>query len=374
MAPTTVTATESEPESRDDGAPWHAQLRAAARGAEAMAEALHLSEAERRGIEHANASGLPARVTPHLLSLCDPDDESCPIRRQVVPHELEAVEAQGELEDPLGEEEHEVAPYLVRRYPDRALLISTLQCAVHCRFCTRSRLVRTGQGATPLQALEPAFDWLRAHPEVREVLISGGDPLTMSTPRLAALVARLRGIESIKRLRLGTRVPAAMPSRIDDELVQALRGRPAIWIMVHFNHPKELTPQAREAIGRLADGGFPLMNQAVMLRGINDDPQVLAQLFQELADERVRPYYLLHCDVAKGTSHLRTSLERSIAVYGQLIGRVSGIAVPKLVVDTPGGRGKVLVGPESIVSTGQGTTVLRTWKGELVELMDPRES
>lgn len=336
-----------------------------------MAESLHLSEAELRGIEHASASGLPARVTPHLLSLCDPEDESCPIRRQVVPHELEAVEARGELVDPLGEEAHEVAPYLVRRYPDRALLISTLQCAVHCRFCTRSRLVRTGQGATPLQALEPAFAWLRAHPEVREVLISGGDPLTMSTARLSELVARLRGIESIKRLRLGTRVPAAMPSRIDDELVKALRGRPAIWVMVHFNHPKELTPQAREAIGRLADGGLPLMNQTVMLRGINDDPRVLAQLFQELADERVRPYYLLHCDVAKGTSHLRTSLERSIEVYGQLIGRVSGIAVPKLVVDTPEGRGKVLVGPESIVSRGEGTTVLRTWKGEHVELRDP---
>lgn len=367
---TTVTDTDDGSSARP-GAGWQAELRAAESSARAMDAALRLTEAERRGIEHARASGLRPKVTPHFLGLCDPLDAACPIRRQVVPHELEAREVPGDLEDPLGEQEHEVAPHLVRRYPDRALLIATLQCAVHCRFCTRSRLVRTGQGVTPMAELEPAFAWLRAHPEVQEVLISGGDPLTMTTSRLVELVDRLRAIGTLRRLRIGTRTPSALPSRIDDELVRALKGRPAIWFMVHFNHPKELTPEAREALGRLADGGFPLMNQTVMLRGINDDPDVLAELFRGLVDERVRPYYLLHCDVAKGTSHLRTTLERSIAVYEQLVGRLSGIALPKLIVDTPRGRGKVQVGPETIVEREPGRTVLRTWRGERVELTDP---
>ncbi len=367
---TTVTDTDDGSVAQP-GAGWQAELRAAESSARAMDAALRLTEAERRGIDHARASGLRPKVTAHFLGLCDPLDAACPIRRQVVPHELEAREVPGDLEDPLGEQEHEVAPHLVRRYPDRALLIATLQCAVHCRFCTRSRLVRTGQGVTPMVELEPAFAWLRAHPEVQEVLISGGDPLTMSTARLVELVDRLRAIGTLRRLRIGTRTPSALPSRIDDELVQALRGRPAIWFMVHFNHPKELTAQAREALGRLADGGFPLMNQAVMLRGINDDPEVLAELFRGLVDERVRPYYLLHCDVAKGTSHLRTTLDRSVAVYRELLGKVSGIAVPKLIVDTPRGRGKVQVGPETIVEREPGRTVLRTWRGERVELTDP---
>ena len=310
-------------------------------------------------------------IPPYYLGLCDPEDPHCPIRRQCVPHAAESRRVAGDLLDPLGEQDHEVAPRLVRRYPDRALLLVTSSCAVHCRFCTRSRMVRVEEGFVPQGALEPALRWLHQHPEVREVLVSGGDPLVASTRRLSTLLSRLREIPSIEVIRIGTRVPVVLPMRIDTELVKMLRRHQPIWIMTHFNHEKELTTQSTEALERLVDAGLPVMNQTVLLRGVNDHEQDLASLFRGLVRRRVRPYYLLHADVIEGTSHLRTSLARSIEIFGRLQGRLSGIALPKLVVDTPGGRGKVPVGPETIVSTQPGRTVLRTYLGEEVTVLDP---
>jgi lysine 2,3-aminomutase len=242
---------------------------------------------------------------------------------------------------------------------------------VYCRFCTRSRLVGAGGGARPLARLEPAFDYLRRHPEITDVIISGGDPLVMGTERLVALVAELRSIPSVETLRLATRVPVVLPQRVTDELIQALRPHHPIWIMTHFNHPRELTAEAAEACIRLADGGFPVMNHSVLLRGINDDAEVLARLFRGLVRLRVRPYYLLQADPVQGTGHLRTPLQTGIDIMQRLQGRLSGIALPKLIVDTPGGLGKVPVGPDYVVARSPGVTRFRTHRGVEVDYLDP---
>lgn len=355
----------------DDAADWRWQLRHAVGTVETLDAAIGLTESERAGAEKAAAAGLPLRVTPYYLGLVDRHDPSCPIRRQVVPRREEALESPGDLLDPLGEEDHQVAPSLIRRYPDRALLVATDQCAIYCRFCTRSRLVGGGKGPAPLSDLEPAFAYLEGEPGVRDVIVSGGDPLAMSTRRVVELVARLRRIEHVEVIRLATRVPVALPQRITAELVAALRPFHPLWVMTHFNHPRELTAEARAACERLVDGGFPVMNQTVLLRGVNDDAGVLEALFRGLVRVRVKPYYLHQMDPVRGTGHLRTPLGVGIAILEALQGRLSGIAIPKLIVDAPGGMGKVPIGPDYVVARGPGRTVLRTHRGVEVTYLDP---
>ena len=318
------------------------------------------------------AAGLPISVTPYYLSLCDPLDPDCPIRRQCIPRAEEAIAVKGDLRDPLGEEAHQVAPHLIKRYPDRVLLVATDRCGVYCRFCTRSRLVGDGGGARSMAALQPAFAWIEAHPEIREVIVSGGDPCVMSTERLARLLRRIGEIAHVDYVRLATRAPVTLPQRMTEELCQAIReSHEATWVMTHFNHPKELSDEAREACARLADAGLPVMNQAVLLRGVNDDAGTLEALFRGLVRSRVRPYYLLQMDPVGGTGHLRTPLRRGIELMAALQGRVSGIALPKLIVDTPGGFGKVPIGPNYLVSEEGGVTVLETFRGDFVEYYDP---
>ncbi|HVW29530.1 MAG TPA: KamA family radical SAM protein [Polyangiaceae bacterium] len=350
---------------------WRWQLQNAVRTARELDAALTLTDDERTQALAAERAGLPLSITPYYLGLVDKEDPSCPIRRQVVPRIEEAREVPGDLRDPLGEEAHEAAPHLVQRYPDRALLIATDRCAVYCRFCTRSRLVGAGGGATSLERLAPAFAYLRAHPEVRDVIVSGGDPLAMSTERITRLVRALRGVPSIETIRLATRVPVALPQRITAELLSALRPHHPLWVMTHFNHPKELTDQARLACRRLADAGFPVMNHTVLLRGVNDDAATLAALFRGLVRERVRPYYLLQADPVRGTGHLRTPLATGVRIMGELQGRLSGIALPKFIVDTPGGMGKVPAGPDYVVSRSPGKTRFRTHRGVEVDYVDP---
>ena len=340
---------------------------------DALARALDLTPEEREGAERAEREGLPLAITPYYLSLCDRRDPTCPVRRQCVPRAAEASEVAGDMVDPLGEVEHEVAPHLVRRYPDRVLLLATDRCAVYCRFCTRSRIVGDGGGPTPLDRLEPAFAWIAQHPEIRDVIVSGGDPLAMATDRLERLLARVRAIPSVETIRLATRVPVTLPMRITPELVRALRRHHPIWVMTHFNHPRELTRESIAACTRLADAGFPVMNQSVLLRGVNDDAEVLERLFRGLVRARVRPYYLLQADPVRGTGHLRTPLAKGIAIMEALQGRLSGIALPKLICDTPAGRGKVPLTPDYVVSRGPGTTTLRTFRGEHVTYVDPPE-
>jgi lysine 2,3-aminomutase len=356
-----------------DESDWGSELRRAVRTAAELAECLRLSPDEAAGAAAAELAGLPLFITPYYLSLVDRDDPACPIRRQVVPHADEVKTVAGDLADPLGEEAHTAAPELVVRYPDRALLLATDRCAVYCRFCTRSRMVGGGGGARSLERLTPAFEYLEAHPEIRDVIVSGGDPLVMATERLERLVARVRAIPSVETIRLATRVPVVLPQRVTNELTEALRPHHPLFIMTHFNHPKELTELSRAALRRLADAGFPVMNHTVLLRGVNDDARTLTALFRGLVRERARPYYLLQTDPVRGSSHLRTPLDTGIRLMEELQGRLSGIALPKLIVDTPGGFGKVPVVPNSIVSRENGVTRFRTWRGVEVDYVDPPE-
>ena len=356
-----------------DAQDWGSQLRNAVRTVQGLDEKLKLSAEEFAGASAAERAGLPISVTPYYLSLCDRNDLNCPIRKQVVPHVLEARTVAGDLRDPLGEESHEVAPELIQRYPDRALLLVTDRCAIYCRFCTRSRIVGTGGGPRSELRLMPAFEYLRAHPEIKDVIVSGGDPLAMSTTRIVRVLQALRYIPSVETIRIATRMPVALPQRITNELVSALKPFHPIWIMTHFNHPKELTAQAREGIRRLVDAGFPVMNHTVLLRGVNDDSAVLTELFRGLVRERAKPYYLLQTDPVRGTSHLRTPLDTGLRIMGELQGRLSGIALPKFIVDTPGGLGKVPVGPNYVVSRAPGVTRFRTHRGVEVDYFDPPE-
>ena len=356
-----------------DAHDWSAQMRNTVRSVQGLQAHLDLSPEELAGAQAAERAGLPISITPYYLSLCDQHDPNCPIRKQVVPHALEAREVEGDLRDPLGEEAHEVAPELVQRYPDRALLLATDRCAVYCRFCTRSRIVGSGGGPRSDLRLQPALDYLRAHPEVRDLIISGGDPLAMSTARIVRILQAARSVPSIETIRIATRMPVALPQRITNELVQALRPFHPIWIMTHFNHPKELTPQAREGLRRLVDGGFPVMNHTVLLRGVNDDSATLTALFRGLVRERAKPYYLLQADPVRGTGHLRTPLDTGLRIMSELQGRLSGIALPKFIVDSPGGLGKVPVSPNYIVSRGAGVTRFRTHRGVEVDYFDPPE-
>jgi lysine 2,3-aminomutase len=336
-----------ERESAPEEAEWQRQVRESIQSLEALEGALTLQPHERAGVERALHGGFPLAITPYYLGLCDKHDAGCPIRLQCVPQLFEAEVRRGDLRDPLGEEAHEVAPHLIQRYPDRALLLVTDRCGVYCRFCTRS------------------------HPEVCDVIVSGGDPLVMSNSRITAVLSELASIESVGYVRVASRTPVTLPSRITEGLCRALRCHPAVWLMTHFNHPKELTEIARAGLRRLADHGIPVMNQTVLLRGVNDDAQTLEQLFRGLVRCRARPYYLLQTDPVVGTSHLRTPLATGIALMEALQGRVSGIALPKLIVDTPGGKGKVPVGPDYIVGRDGAHTTLRTFRGEHVDYIDP---
>ena len=364
---------EAVPEAASEREDWRFQLRHAVATTRQLAEQLELTPDERRGSLSAERAGLPIRITPYYLSLMDPHDPSCPIRRQVVPTTKESELSAGDLRDPLGEEAHEAAPHLIQRYPDRALLVVTDRCAVYCRFCTRSRIVGDDGGARSLEELRPALEYLRSHPEVRDLILSGGDLLSMSTERIVRVVAAVRAIPSIETIRLATRVPVALPQRIQSELLEALRPFHPLWIMTHFNHPKELTPSSRRACARLADAGFPVLNQTVLLRGVNDDAETLTTLFRGLVRERVRPYYLLQADPVRGTGHLRTPLAAGVAIMEQLQGRLSGIALPKFIVDSPGGMGKVPAGPDYVVSrdADRGMTRFRTPRGVEVDYVDP---
>ena len=350
-------------------ADWRWQMRHRLQRLEQFEQLLELSPKERTGLARAGQRFAVA-VTPHFAALMDPRDPSCPIRRQVIPQEEELVTAPGDMLDPCGEETHEVVPGLVHRYPDRVLLLATDVCAAYCRYCTRSRLVSQGDlEALPLR-LAPILEYLRQHTEVRDVLISGGDPLLFSDEKLDALLAAIRSIPHVEFLRLGTRVVGFLPQRITPSLAAILRKH-RVWLSLHFSHPKELVPEVAAACDTLADAGIPLGSQTVLLAGVNDDAATLRELFVGLLRLRVRPYYLYQCDPVVGTSHLRTPIAKGLELMGQLRGFITGYAVPTYVVDAPGGGGKIPLQPETIVAHQGDTWVLRNWAGKLVTYRDP---
>ncbi|MCS7337021.1 MAG: KamA family radical SAM protein [Verrucomicrobiae bacterium] len=325
-----------------------------------------LTPEERAGALVAEAR-LALAVTPYFFTLIDPTDPDCPIRRQVIPRAEETHVAPYEMPDPCGEELHSPVPGLVHRYPDRVLLLVTDRCATYCRYCTRARLVSHGAQYDFHTRLEQQLDYIRNTKAVRDVLISGGDPLLLSEQRLAELLGRLRAIPHVELVRIGTRVPIFLPQRITDELCATLRRYHPLFISIHSNHPRELTIEARNALWRLADAGIPLGNQSVLLRGVNDDPVVLMAHMQKLLICRVKPYYLYQCDLVPGTSHFRVSVRKGIELMDALRGHTSGYAVPTYVIDAPGGGGKVPVGQDYVLSHDDYRLVLRNYEGKLFE-------
>jgi lysine 2,3-aminomutase len=352
--------------SASDWSDWSWQLRNRIQSLEQLEGRLSLTGEERAGTILAGKK-LALGITPHFFSLIDRNDPDCPIRRQVVPRIEEATTAADEMLDPCGEDSSMPVPGLVHRYPDRVLLLVTDRCASYCRYCTRSRVV-SGAGEQELTVdLEGAFSYLEKHSEVRDVLLSGGDPLLLSDAKLNAILTRLRKIPSIEFVRIGTRIPIFLPQRITPELVAMLRTHHPLWMSVHTNHPKELTQEVREALGRLADAGIPLGNQSVLLKGVNDRAEILKELFHKLLLCRVRPYYLYQCDLITGSAHLRTTIQEGQDIMEQLRGYTTGYAVPTYVVDGPGGGGKIPVGPNYIVGMADDRVILKNYRGDVYE-------
>jgi lysine 2,3-aminomutase len=324
---------------------WRWQQRSALSTEEELGRVVRLTEEERRGLRAAQGR-FRVSVTPYYASLMDPDHASCPIRMQSIPSPRELEPAPGDLEDPLGEEPRRAVPSVVHRYADRVLFLVGDRCAVYCRHCTRRRLTFSGTEGFDRSAIDEGLAYVRAHPEVRDVIVSGGDPLVLSDDRLGAVLEGLRAIPHVQILRVGTRGPVTCPMRVTDALAETLRRFAPLFVITHFNHPRECTPEAREACERLVDHGVPVENQSVLLRGLNSSARLLVDLNQRLLTFRVRPYYLHQGDLAAGTGHLRTPMAAGVAILEEMRGRTSGLAIPHLAVDLPGGLGKVTLSPE----------------------------
>ncbi len=317
------------------------------------------------------ARKFPMAITPYYASLIQSADPSDPIFAQSVPQACELIDPPCLRDDPLEEDHDMPVPNLVHRYGDRALLLVTSMCSVYCRHCTRKRVA--GQRESRLSPIDlvRAVDYLGTHPEIKDVVISGGDPLTLSTAALERIVSAIRAVPSVEIIRIGTRTPVVLPMRVTADLVRMLRKYHPIYINTHFNHPRELTPEAMAACHRLADVGIPLGNQSVLLRGVNDDSRVLEELFRGLVRNRVRPYYLFQCDLVRGVEHFRTPLSKGIEIMEHLRGRLSGLAIPTFTVDMPHGGGKVPLLPNYMVSMSPTHTVLRNFEGMLVAYPEP---
>jgi len=350
---------------------WRWQLQHRITTLDELSRYIELTAEERRGMQ-ATPSLFRVGITPYYLSLVDPQHPFCPVRMQVVPTDEELRHHDGEYRDPLGEDGLSPATGLVHRYPDRVLLLALDRCAIYCRHCNRRRMVG-GEEPIAKDDIVRALEYIRAHPEVHDVLISGGDPLTMSTDKLEWILGELRAIPHIDFIRIGTRVPVCLPMRVTDELCAMLRRYHPLYINTHFNHPKELTPEARAACERLADAGIPLGNQTVLLRRINSSVRTLEALFRGLLRMRVRPYYLFQGDPVLGTDHLRTPVAAGIEILDRLRGFVTGMAVPHLVMDAPGGGGKIPLGPNYLLSMGVERLRLRNYEGRIVEYVEPEE-
>lgn len=325
---------------------------------------LTLTPEERAGIL-LTGTKLSTAITPHFFNLIEKDNPDCPIRRQVVPRIEESLTDSDEMSDPCGEDSHMPVPGLVHRYPDRVLFLVTDRCAAYCRYCTRSRVV-SGAGEQHLEtSFEAAFHYLEKHTEVRDVLLSGGDPLLLSDQRLEHILSRLRAIPHIEFIRIGSRIPIFLPQRITPELTAMLARFHPLWMSVHSNHPRELTSEVRDALARLANAGIPLGNQSVLLRGVNDSLAVQQSLVHKLLMCRVRPYYLYQCDLIEGSSHLRAPVASGLEIIEGLRGHTTGYAVPQYVIDAPGGGGKVPINPDYLLDRDAAGTTIRNYEGKV---------
>lgn len=346
---------------------WHWQLQNRIRSLDQLERHLpELSSEERTGSVLANQR-LALSITPYYFTLIDRGNAGCPIRRQVVPRIEETYTASCEMNDPCGEDSHAPVPGLVHRYPDRVLFLVTDRCVSYCRYCTRSRLVSNASGYDFRPQMERQLRYIQEHSEIRDVLLSGGDPLLLNDDRLRVLLSRLREIPHVEFLRIGTRIPLFLPQRITPSLCGLLRQFHPLFISIHTNHPRELTLESRAALERLADAGVPLGNQSVLLRQVNDDPIVMRALLHKLLMCRVKPYYLYQCDLIRGSAHLRTSIRQGLKLMQNLRGSTTGYAIPQYVIDAPGGGGKIPINPEYVLSHNADRIVLRNHEGLIFE-------
>lgn len=350
---------------------WHWQLKHRIRTKDELTQIIRLSPEEEKGIDKAKGR-LSMAITPYWAALMDPEDAQCPIRRQAVPVSDESAISPHEMVDPCAEDRDSPARHLVHRYPDRVLLLATEHCAMYCRHCTRRRLVgeHEQEGDTSVSRFDGAIEYIKQNRKIRDVLISGGDPLILEDEELENLLKKIRDISHVEFLRLGTRIPVTLPQRITEKLVNMLKKYSPLWVSVHFNHPKEITKRSKIACDMLADAGIPLGSQSVLLKGINDRPYIMKRLMQELLQIRVRPYYIYQCDPVRGTQHFRTPVSVGINIMEKLRGHTSGYAVPIYVIDGPGGGGKIPVGPNYILSQAKGKYVLRNYRGKIYTYLE----
>ncbi len=358
-----------EPEQWND---WKWQLRNRVTDVDQLKEVINLTEAEEGGIRE-SLKILRMAITPYYATQMDPDDPYCPVRRQAVPTAKEVDFSEGDMEDPLFEDVDSPVHGLTHRYPDKVLFLITDQCGMYCRHCTRRRLAGQTDKERDKKTIDAVIEYIEGHKEIRDVLLSGGDPLLVSDDKLEDIITRLQAIEHVDIVRIGSRAPCTLPQRVTPELCDMLKSRHPIWLNTHFNHPKEITPESKRAVEMLADAGVPVGNQSVLLKGVNDCPTIMKKLVQDLVKIRCRPYYFYQCDMSRGIEHFRTSVAKGIEISEALRGHTSGFAMPTFILDAPGGGGKIPLAPQYLISMSDKRVVLRNYEGGTFQYLEPED-
>jgi lysine 2,3-aminomutase len=348
---------------------WRWQLSNRINTPEEFEKVIPLTDSERKALSAAHLFRVD--ITPYFISLINPDDPDDPVRKQVVPKADEMLPFTAMMEDSLAEDRHSPVPGLVHRYPDRVLMLVTTQCASYCRYCTRSRIVGDPSATFSRAEFEMQIEYLKRTPQVRDVLLSGGDPLVLAPKILEEILSRLREIPHIEIVRIGSRVPVFLPMRITSDLTEMLEKYHPLWLNIHVNHPNEITAELAEACDRMSKAGIPLGNQAVLLAGVNDNVHIQRQLVHDLVRIRVRPYYLYQCDLVEGAGHFRTPVAKGIEIMEGLRGHTSGYAVPTYIIDAPGGGGKIPVSPNYLLSMSDHKVILRNYEGYITTYEEP---
>jgi lysine 2,3-aminomutase len=350
---------------------WKWQVKNRVETIEQLEKLVDLTEEEKEGITK-SLKTIRMGITPYYLSLVDPNNSHCPVRKQAIPSIQELHNSSSDLEDPLHEDGDSPVPGLTHRYPDRVLLLLTDMCSMYCRHCTRRRFAgQTDNAMMPMDRIDKAIEYIKNTPQVRDVVLSGGDPLVLSDDVLEKIIKKIRAIDHVDVIRIGSRTPVVMPQRITESLCEMLKKYHPIWLNTHFNHSDEVTPEAIKACEMLANAGVPLGNQSVLLKGVNDCVHVMKNLVHKLVRMRVRPYYIYQCDLSMGLEHFRTPVSKGIEIIEGLRGHTSGYAVPTFVVDAPGGGGKIPVMPSYLISQSPDKVVLRNFEGVITTYSQP---
>ncbi|PID28465.1 MAG: lysine 2,3-aminomutase [Candidatus Cloacimonadota bacterium] len=347
---------------------WHIRNRISS--AEELRKYIDLTPEEEKVFEN-NKFSFRMAITPYYMSLINENNPNDPVRLQAIPKIFESYINESDMTDPLHEDTDSPVPGLTHRYPDRVLLLLTDQCSMYCRHCTRRRTAGERDAPMPKKQVDAAIEYIKAHPEVRDVILSGGDPLCLSDERIDEVLSKVSAIEHVDIIRIGSRTPVVLPQRITDSLINVLKKYPPVYVNTHFNHVNEISEEAKTAVAKLVNNGIVVGNQSVLLKGINDHPRVMKNLVHELVKNRIRPYYIYQCDLSTGISHFRTPVSRGIEIIESLRGHTSGLCVPTFVVDAPGGGGKIPVQPNYIISNAPGRVILRNYEGFITTYTEP---